>query len=584
MKNLKIAVSFIGLLISFSFVNAGAMEKNIKDSNQQGVFSENELDVAGKKCSVRIDAGYKYKIIKDKYLNIKKFIEDEIIKYEILDFNDVAFNGTHEDLYKFYKKIYGGVLNSKSKNQILFNIKTDDYFKLFSPEKLKKISLTIEDELRKIVLEFRKDIEFKERELNRLQSLESNESDDSGFIHSDPFIAMIKQIVLIYFEFVKNDKNVKECDADCGYMNGKMKLDYKGNIADSMKEKANFMEEKMKSFMYGEKAMQQWLKKGVEFDTTSRDLLRFYKMSYDMLYDELKCLNFIIKKPICFIFDPENIKDIFIEDDDSSVVFKFDIANIKKLYNDYINGNYDVNYSGNIFMDKIFENFDSNTKNFNSTIFAKQIILSYIKFAKEAKAKNCKNLIDEYNKEIIEKEENELGKLKKFENQEFKMKIASENECVKMVSGKIEQIANDNIKGILFDGSSKDLLKFYKVVFNDLVNKNILTFFYNYPEFMLFSPENVEYIAVKDDGLNAVFKFNIENIIKQIRGVQYKKRHIDSINGILDDFNTKTIKNYFEVFPKQIISFYVEGVKKKKEELKKQNDKEKRQRRKKGKC
>ena len=38
MKNLKIAVSLVGLLISFSFVNAGAMENigNINQQNQQG--------------------------------------------------------------------------------------------------------------------------------------------------------------------------------------------------------------------------------------------------------------------------------------------------------------------------------------------------------------------------------------------------------------------------------------------------------------------------------------------------------------------------------------------------------------------
>ena len=35
MKNLKIVASLIGLLVSFSFVNVSAMEKNIKDSNQQ---------------------------------------------------------------------------------------------------------------------------------------------------------------------------------------------------------------------------------------------------------------------------------------------------------------------------------------------------------------------------------------------------------------------------------------------------------------------------------------------------------------------------------------------------------------------
>ena len=178
--------------------------------------------------------------------------------------------------------------------------------------------------------------------------------------------------------------------------------------------------------------------------------------------------------------------------------------------------------------------------------------------------------------------------MKEENKKEFEIKLVSGNPKVEVIRNQIEPIIEENTQDILFNGEFNDLRKFYKKIYNTLIEKKVIEnpFF---PIYLVFAPENIEDITINYDDLSAVFNFNIENIKKNVKNIKEKVKkgeypHIlKAINNILNNFNEATTLEYFTNYPKQIILLYVERAKKKKEEnkleskkeeLKKQNDKE----------
>ena len=137
---------------------------------------------------------------------IKKIIKEDIIK-NMKDkdekFNYVKFNGESEDLKKFYEIVYNEILERKwiGSNSVC----NDEYFKLFNPKMLKYINIlkNISDA---ILLKFNEDCKFDDLQLELLKSFRSFKKSEIDYLNSMPGVAVVKQIILLYVEAVKEKK------------------------------------------------------------------------------------------------------------------------------------------------------------------------------------------------------------------------------------------------------------------------------------------------------------------------------------------------------------------------------------------
>ena len=488
----------------------------------------------------------------------------------------VEFNGTLEDLRKFYEKFYKMLVEE----EVIEN-RLDLLRVIFDPENIKDIVVDKNGLNAVFNFDFTNIKKFCKKSRNEDGSLKIVNKIFENFdltTKKEYYVIFPKLIINIYLEYVKYKEREKEL-----YKQKEVKEEDKYKIIE-----INLYYEDKKFENIGSK-MQPILMEsaeGILFDNSCNDLQNFYKKAYNGL---IKRKELIYDKfdPMCIIFNPENIENITVKDDGLNAVFKFNVKNIMS--------NTNANENKKDIMNETLNNFNAMTMYNVHLKYFKQIILFYIERTKDEEVKSqniARQRLKYYEIPDVEKEnkvkkedliytislknkkeeKDKLDKLYKFEDKEFEMELASNNPNVENVRNKIKSIVDmNNMKDVLFNGSSKDLLKFYKEVFNNLCNANILILLSQDPQSILFSPDNIEDITVKDDGLNAVFKFNIENIIKQLKNGQYKKFmefHINIVSEILNDFNKKTLSSYISIFSKQIILFYFECAENKKEEMK----------------
>ena len=130
----------------------------------------------------------------------------ENIKYEILNdvvYKNVKFNGSSEDLYKFYKIVYNNILKKEWLG--FYKVSGDLYFELFNPEFIKNIRI-LRGVYDVILMQFNKSVKNYELKLKLLKRFKSFEKNEIDYLNSMPGVAIVKQIILIYIQLLKENK------------------------------------------------------------------------------------------------------------------------------------------------------------------------------------------------------------------------------------------------------------------------------------------------------------------------------------------------------------------------------------------
>ena len=422
------------------------------------------------------------------------------------------------------------------------------------------------------------------------------------------YMYMFFQKFLEYFKDVKNHKN-GEIVKNFKYYENKIFEKYKKSKEDYYKFLGIYYSLKERFDVYDKVGCVRNIK-----DDVFENAVKSFTLDRNIAPDFKTILEKNLLKPFCrkfFSIFEESLKESRDYDEINIIVemFKAKMKDIfienGKLCCKTIDG---VTHNFSEYVDEVFKSYYEDSLDYYSTsrkqkftalryfrYFVKCLdkavsaipnVLEIIEKEKQTKEENELNKPKEENelhkpKEENElhktEEENELNKLEKYKNKEFKMNLNFDFDYSNTVNvrRKLQSIVNKNVENkcsISFDGSSKDLFKFYEEVYNKLIEGEFISTEIAY--FLLFSPENIKSITVSDGGLSAVFKFNIENVINNIKNMDTQRgvTIFNVINEILGNFNKRRY-NCFINYAKEIISLYLERVKEKKKRVKKEEEK-----------
>ena len=397
-----IAERVLNQILEFFVVFLDFYKANVK--KEYGLlYANNDIDNV-KRQDEKVNKYIKEITLRD---NFNLILPNQNIKNKDIKYKNVAFNGESGDLLKFYGITYNKIVTDKDLQKeypIFYAISNDEYFKLFNPENIENIRL---DDCNLILFTFKED-KFNESQSKLLEFM----SKDIERMSSKLSVSAVKQIILIYFEFVK--RNTEEMD-ESNLQNRLYKSYDKENIKDLEKKSEHVVKEmnldSVNDLFFetvGEK-VKPLIKgiKGVEFNGKPEDLLKFYEQAYDILrYKQVLPVNC---RDRFILFIPENIKHIAL--DNLNAVFKFDTANIMKCCNK-------EEAFGNNFTKKLFYNLDhfsDMAKSDKFFIYIKQIILTYLECAKEKKEEKATEEKKEENVKVEEVKKEEEKKEEKLD-------------------------------------------------------------------------------------------------------------------------------------------------------------------------
>ena len=443
----------------------------------------------------------------------------------------LEFNGEEEDIGRFYKFAYDKIINDRELGKC-GTIFADN------PHILAPCNVKINFTGYSDIMEIEEGIY-----LNVLKSVslldsyyyESNKylkkiTDNKNLFFDDYFQA-VAGIILVYKKLFEEKKleepvNVKQQDEyvlDLLYDYIPQQEDEYGE--ELVEETHKYWEELVKETdKYWEdvikktKVVEIANNKGVEFSGDSQDLFKFYKLAHEKIYffnkDVLNSLGIVE-----YLFIPEHVQDIKILYNGLQVSFKI---NYKKFY-------------------EKTHNSLMTSKNFcNSQYFpaaVRQIILAYVKNMKSS-------MLNKY--------------CEAKQRKEYVISLCFENylqEINERLKKRMEKIIMENLNGlnIIFDGSAIDLKRFYKMAFNKLLEEKSLfdEILFDDIVYKLFSPENVNNIRFIKD-----FKESFPSTYENLLVAFLFKNNFGN-----DDFFMFENKYFGLRLIKQIVLFYIKGVK-----------------------
>ena len=623
MKNLKIVASLIGLLVSFSFVNVSAMEKNVENLNQQKreltqeeirakameqfkvketkdgkeVYTGNGVFTDGlNKCIYfeffnRKKKGDEYTKLAEKVLRENKDKYERMVKLTRYTYPsganfDLKYVRTLLNEYiealeqKEYGVDYGG--NEDYNNHIhnlfreLCDVFRRGYYSTLILNDIGEIGVDKETKM------FGYSVVFKLNDIGMVKG--ARLFDVNKHFAAQNLLDRILEFFVVFLDFYKkangDQESTEKLDKEVRpklNVEGEYGLLYNNNskeFAPQDEEIKDYIEDKVVyANLNGRRVYEKY--KCVKFNGEFEDLFRFYKMIYEEIAnnENLKrkyhIFDEIYNDEYFKLFNPENIKDIVTFNVNNSILFMFKKNKLDESQS------------------KLLKHFRSIYKGaigyLNSRLSVsaiKQIIKIYFNFV-DIKGVNLSEL--NLKNELYKKEN-----IKWFEEEdEYAVRTMNLSSVAldwrfKAIGDKIRPVIKDiEVEGVEFNGKPEDLLKFYKKAYNILREKQVFPRA-RWDDYILFDPENVKYIAVEKNGLNAVFKFDITNIRKYINEGGYdsilEKRFFFKEQG----YNKVLKKLFFDLFRfvgppvgsenfiyiQHIILTYLERVEKKKEEMK----------------